>query len=194
MNQKDMAAFLDDMIRARIGIRLIAEQCIALHHVHSPDHIGIIHTRLRPARIIAQSSRFVQELCEVNYGAVPEIQVLGQTDTEFTYVPVHLEYMLSELLKNSCRATVEHATKQGRKDLPPIQVTIARGHEEIGIRVRDEGGGVDAEDLARIFDYSYTTVPIDADPHGNEDSIFSGMTKISMQTGIGGPIAGLGFG
>src|SRR4051812_14145237 len=109
MNQKDMAAFLDDMFRARIGIRLIAEQCIGLHHTPSPDHIGIIHTCLRPALIVAQSSRFVQDLCEVNYGSAPEIQVSGQVHTEFTYVPVHLDYMLSELLKNSCRATVEHA-------------------------------------------------------------------------------------
>ncbi|RUP47886.1 putative mitochondrial pyruvate dehydrogenase kinase [Jimgerdemannia flammicorona] len=194
INPKDMTSFLDDMIKARIGIRLIAEQCIALHHVRTPNTIGIIDTRLSPARLAKQCSHYVQELCEVNYGRAPEIRVGGQIDTVFTYVPVHLEYMLSELLKNSCRATVEHSAKNGHKHMPPIEITISRGHEEIGIRVRDEGGGVAAMDLAKIFDYSYTTVPNDVDPHGNEDSIFSGITKLAIQAGMGGPIAGLGFG
>ncbi|KAL1917066.1 uncharacterized protein VTP21DRAFT_5264 [Calcarisporiella thermophila] len=195
MSPKDIKAFLDEMIRARIGIRLIAEQTIALHHSHGPEHIGIIHTRLNPAKLIRTSANFVQDLCDVHYGSAPEIVISGETEAEFTYIPVHLEYIICELLKNSFRATVEHSQRTGRLHHPPVEVTVSRGAEEIGIRLRDQGGGVEPRDLPSIFDYSYTTVkPDDLAGGDGGENIFTTITKTSMQTGIGGPIAGLGFG
>jgi signal transduction histidine kinase len=198
MNTKDMIAFLDDMIHARIGIRLIAEQCISLIHASKEEsedqrqanYIGIINTQLSPARVINQCADFVTELCEFNYGEAPEFIVNGHTESTFTYVPVHLEYMLTELLKNAARATVENA-KKSRKPIPPVEVSISHGSQDIGIRVRDQGGGVKPEDLNHIFEYSYTTVKNE----NNEDSnnIFSGITRLAMQSGVGGPMAGLGY-
>jgi len=44
------------------------------------------------------------------YGICPEIEIIdrqSKTAQVFTYVPHHLQYMLAELLKNSCRASVE---------------------------------------------------------------------------------------
>ncbi|CAG8770903.1 12446_t:CDS:1, partial [Funneliformis caledonium] len=121
----------------------------------------------------------------------------GQIDTTFTYVPVHLEYIISEILKNSCRATVEYTQKIGRVEFPHVTVTISKGKNFIGIRVRDQGGGVPAKDLPSIFDYSYTTVPQDDIGGGScntKENIFAGVSKMAMQSGLGGPIAGLGYG
>ncbi|KAI8062930.1 branched-chain alpha-ketoacid dehydrogenase [Gongronella butleri] len=201
MNSHDMAVFLDDMIKARIGIRLIAEQCIMLTEIteakDAPQqptrHFGIIDTQLQPSQLVKQCADFVAELCEFNYGQSPETIVNGHTDTSFTYVPVHLEYILTELLKNSHRATVEHARKHNLLDVPPIHVTISHSNEEIGIRIRDQGGGINEHDLAKVFDYSYTTVK---KPGEDEDdlSIFNGMAQMAMQSGVGGPLAGLGYG
>ena len=289
MGKEDIKTFLDDMIRARIGIRLIAEQVISLreqrdhdsddHGASSPsssassprsnsvpgsmndDVVGVVHTELRPAELIRTCASFVQELCDVNYGSSPDVVINGQTDTTFTYVPVHLEYILCELLKNAVRATVEHSQKMGRSALnpygnqpegrsastsqdpwgrggthsssgpvvisnqatdddtdldqdparrpnefghPPVEVTIAQGDHEITIRIRDQGGGISREDLEAIFDYSFTTVKSENDsesmdagsgdsPYG-VDSIFKGVSRLAMQAGLGGPIAGLGFG
>ncbi|KAG2185898.1 hypothetical protein INT43_002336 [Umbelopsis isabellina] len=200
MNTKDMTAFLDDMIHARIGIRLIAEQCISLIHATKEEnnhdqlaknYIGIINTQLSPARVIRQCADFVTELCEFNYGEAPEIIVTGHVDTTFTYVPVHLEYILTELLKNAARATVENA-KKANLPIPAVEVAISHGSRDIGIRVRDQGGGVKPEDLNHIFEYSYTTVK--NDDHDDSGNIFSGITRLAMQSGVGGPMAGLGFG
>lgn len=198
MNTKDMTAFLDDMIHARIGIRLIAEQCISLIHASKEEtnhdelaknYIGIINTQLSPARVIKQCADFVTELCEFNYGEAPEIIVTGHVDTTFTYVPVHLEYILTEILKNAARATVENA-KKANLPIPAVEVAISHGSRDIGIRVRDQGGGVKPDDLNHIFEYSYTTVKNDdQDDSGN---IFSGITRLAMQSGVGGPMAGLG--
>ncbi|KAI9017964.1 mitochondrial branched-chain alpha-ketoacid dehydrogenase kinase-domain-containing protein [Phycomyces nitens] len=200
MNSQDMAAFLDDMIHARIGIRLIAEQCISLMHQHEASenlaedgYIGIIDTQLNPQRVIKRCVDFVSELCEFNYGQSPETVIDGQTSTTFTYVPVHLEYILTELLKNAHRATVEYSRKTGRPDIPQIQITLSQGREDIGIRIRDQGGGVDEEDLNKVFEYSYTTVASKDDDNDPSD-VFRDMAEMAMQSGVGGPLAGLGFG
>ncbi|KAF8940088.1 hypothetical protein BGZ58_007775 [Dissophora ornata] len=272
MPKEDIKSFLDGMIRARIGIRLIAEQAISLrdqrdHSIESKeegkaeassqlplprDVVGVVHTELRPADLIKTCASFVQELCDINYGSSPEVVINGQTDTTFTYVPVHLEYILCELLKNALRATVEYSQKIGRSALdphgrdgikrhplfaagsekhgsgnsavivnqeddqdltkrpnefghPPVEVTIAQGDHEVTIRIRDHGGGISREHFDAIFDYSFTTVKNENDdndstdagagdsPYG-VDSIFKGVSRLAMQAGLGGPIAGLGFG
>jgi len=93
-----------------------------------------------------------------------------------------------------------------------VYVTIGKGTKDITIRLRDRGGGVPYDALESIWDYSYTTVP-----HGrkrkasNKDSqepsagsgpifgeedgtIFDTQVELDMQTGVGGPMAGLGYG
>jgi hypothetical protein len=43
------------------------------------------------------------------YGCCPEIEIVDRQSSDakpFTYVPLHLHYMLAELLKNSCRASI----------------------------------------------------------------------------------------
>ncbi len=46
-----------------------------------------------------------------------------------SYVPVHLEYILTEILKNSFRATVEwhqrHNSPSSNNPIPPVHITIA---------------------------------------------------------------------
>ncbi|GBC07575.1 hypothetical protein RclHR1_07540013 [Rhizophagus clarus] len=196
MSSEDIKNFLDDMISARIGIRLIAEQHIALHNnLNDTSYTGIIDTKLCPQKLIQSCSKFVKELFEVHYGSAPNILINGQIDTTFTYVPVHLEYIIAEVLKNSCRATVEYSQKFNRTEHPPVIVTISKGKNFIGIRVRDQGGGVPAKDLPSIFDYSYTTVPQDDIVGGSGSlNILANVSKMAMQSGLGGPIAGLGYG
>lgn len=193
MSLQDITEFLDDMIRARIAIRLIAEQHIALHDKQSPYYIGIVDTKTNPTKLIKSCANFVKELCEIHYGSSPDIIINGQVDTTFTYVSVHLEYIISEILKNSYRATVEYSAKVKRKEHPNVEVTISRGNNNnsVGIRVRDQGGGISPKDLPSIFDYSFTTVP---QTESTSDNILSNVSKMSMQAGLGGPIAGLGYG
>ncbi|KAI7904210.1 mitochondrial branched-chain alpha-ketoacid dehydrogenase kinase-domain-containing protein [Cokeromyces recurvatus] len=201
MNTQEMVRFLDDMIHARIGIRLIAEQAIALKQQTNNNNslIGIIDTRLQPHLLIKQCADFVAELCEFNYGQAPEAIINGHHNFEFTYIPVHLEYILTELLKNAYRATVENHQRLGRlTDLPPIQITVSQGAQDMSIRIRDQGNGIRHEDLERVFEYSYTTVKkqLEEEEEDGEDpsNIFRGITEMAMQSGVGGPLAGLGFG
>ena len=97
-----------------------------------------------------------------------------------------MEYILTEILKNSFRATVEHHHKQHNNNhphphphshshsqshthtqypLPPVLITIAPpprlpGLDKpatLSLRIRDQGGGVSPPNMARIFSYAFTT-------------------------------------
>ena len=84
-------------------------------------------------------------------------------------MPVHLEYILTEILKNSFRASVEHHhVKHGSSSkipIPSISITIAPptrtpnqdGPSFLSLRVRDEGGGIAPTNMERIFSYAFTT-------------------------------------
>ncbi|KAJ3216079.1 hypothetical protein HDU67_009959 [Dinochytrium kinnereticum] len=191
MTKESAASFLDGMIHARIGIRVLAEHHIALQE-DVPGWIGIVNTRLSPVALLKSTSEYVQELCEMHYGTSPEFVFNGHVDTSIAYISVHLEYIFMELLKNASRATVEWSHRTSRSAHPVIEVTIGQGKEDISIRIRDQGGGIPTHEMLRVFDYSYTTVPkTDLD---DDNNIFASQSRISMQASVGGPIAGLGFG
>lgn len=140
VNADDVTRFLDTHLRARIGTRLIAEQHLALHFASQPmgdapqngqeqesnkhaapsNYIGVIDTALKPARIIRLCEDFVGEICELKYGVRPRLEIGGEPEASFAHVPVHVEYIITELLKNAFRATIESGNER-----EPIEVTIA---------------------------------------------------------------------
>ncbi|KAI9296847.1 alpha-ketoacid dehydrogenase kinase [Neoconidiobolus thromboides FSU 785] len=193
LKQEEIDNFLNEMIRARISIRLIAEQHLALHQESHPDYVGIMNTKLSPYQLFKSVVNQVSQICEVNYGESPEVIYDGHTDAKFKYAPIHLEYIAIELLKNAFRATVEcyQKKKNDDREMPPVAITFSQEKSHICIRIRDQGGGIPSSDLKNIFKYSYTTVP---SLDNEDDSIFSVQSKLSMQAGIGGPMAGLGYG
>ncbi|KAL8712525.1 MAG: hypothetical protein Q9220_003373 [cf. Caloplaca sp. 1 TL-2023] len=225
----DVTRFLDEHLRARIGTRLIAEQHIALHlssHPHNggantsqendqSSYIGVIDTALRPADIIRHCEAFVGEICELKYGVRPTVIINGQPDTKLTHVPTHLEYIITELLKNAFRATVESS-----KEREPVEITIAASHSSDGslpaleaaevhpntasipgitIRIRDRGGGISPEVLPSIWAYSFTTfADEDVMDMGRNNNGSNGTTDaLNAISGAGGDsssLAGLGYG
>ncbi|KAF8197419.1 hypothetical protein BJ912DRAFT_1055834 [Pholiota molesta] len=229
MSPKQISDFLDGAIRNRISVRLIAEQHIAvshaLEHPNRPSaYVGVLDMKCSPKSMVKMCASFVTDLCEATLGASPTIVIDGYTDATFAYVPVHLEYILTEILKNSFRATVEHHYKQQKGgQLPPVVVTISpspsfdRGSKPeatyLSIRIRDQGGGVQPSNMARIFSYAFTTAgrgaemcedgggPYAAQHVGgsaaiggeSQPGLFGEMTGKGVQTGMG-TIAGLGYG
>ncbi|KAL8966479.1 MAG: hypothetical protein Q9197_005952, partial [Variospora fuerteventurae] len=222
--------FLDEHLRARIGTRLIAEQHIALHLSSQPhnggavtpqehddsSYIGVIDTALRPAEIIRNCEGFVGEICELKYGVRPAVIINGQPDTTVTHVPTHLEYIITELLKNAFRATVECG-----KEKEPIEATIAaapnnadvatnasEGERQspfipstpgVTIRIRDRGGGISPEVLPSIWAYSFTTFADEVlsgvgNTGGNGNGNTDALNAISGAGGDSSSLAGLGYG
>ncbi|KAJ7470445.1 atypical/PDHK/BCKDK protein kinase [Mycena latifolia] len=227
MSPTQISNFLDGAIRNRISVRLIAEQHIAISHAleaasqEEVGNIGVVDMQCSPSQMIRMCESYVTELCSATLGASPSVMIDGHPDATFAYVPVHLEYILTEILKNSFRATVEYH-KASQRTLPPVRITLSPPTPGTGavhsnffsIRIRDEGGGVSPSNMARIFSYAFTTaksedVDHDADggggPYaaqhvgglanisGGDTNLFSEITSKGLQTGMG-TIAGLGYG
>lgn len=254
----EVTRFLDEHLRARIGTRLIAEQHIALHfssqphndlsdddndsshdasELHHSSYIGVIDADLHPASIIRHCEGTVSDICELRYGVRPSVVINGEPDYTFAHIPVHLEYIITELLKNAFRATIERGMER-----EPIEITIAplpeglsdHGREKgitnadqgnlnvamdkereeeavtenirplkqstpgVTIRIRDRGGGISPENLAHIWDYSFTTFKEDeliSRQHGGSGGTTS-MDALNVITGDAGgsSLAGLGYG
>jgi hypothetical protein len=138
------------------------------------------------------------------------------------YVPVHLEYIMTEILKNSFRATVENHNKRNGTsadvELPPVVITVSPGRPHrssnppfLSLRIRDQGGGVPRQNMRRIFSYAFTTaettLPDDGGAEGNPyyvggsavvggkgaSDLFAEITQKGIQTGLG-TFYGLGYG
>ena len=161
---------------------------------------------------------FVGEICELKYGVRPSVVISGQPDTVMTHVPTHLEYIITELLKNAFRATVESG-----KERDPIEVTIAAAppasdvatgavdefhatqspHRAsstpgVTIRIRDRGGGISPEVIPSIWAYSFTTFADEDVMDMGNGSVGNGTTDaLNKISGVGGDsssLAGLGYG
>lgn len=227
----DVTKFLDQHLRARIGTRLIAEQHIALHlssqphteddsqryYSASPSYIGVIDTSLRPSELIQRCESFVSEICELRYGVRPRVSMYGHVDSTLAHVPTHLEYILTELLKNAFRATVENGNERepveitiasspsvepvakvdattSNLNIPPDTLSIPKPSTPgVTIRIRDKGGGIAPGHLPNIWAYSFTTFSDNEIPAQNNGNI-DALNTISGAGGDGSSLAGLGYG
>ena len=131
----------------------------------------------------------------------------------YSYVPVHLEYILTEILKNSFRATVEQHTNlpnASSLSLPPVVITISPPERRektskaepafLSIRIRDQGGGVLPSNMARIFSYAFTTAGRGAETDFGDaggpyaaQHVGGGAAVGGGDTGLFGEIAGKGL-
>jgi [3-methyl-2-oxobutanoate dehydrogenase (acetyl-transferring)] kinase len=183
----------------------VAEHHMALHDPQ-PGYIGIINTKLSPAKLARCVFDRISEISLFHYGTCPTLEIEGMTEASLVYIPVHLEYVLAELFKNSIRATVERFDKKsGLLDfpdsddsLPPISLTISGTKEDMELRIRDQGGGIPYDRLPRVFEYSFTTVKganadqvLNTFSGADQSNLLGFASEISMQQCTGGPLAGL---
>ena len=71
--------------------------------------VGIINKKFTPKKLIENSGKLVTSICRNKYGMAPKLKIDGHVNATFVYMPLPVEYIIPELLKNAFRATVEHA-------------------------------------------------------------------------------------
>lgn len=180
---------LDTHLRARIGTRLIGEHHISLSHPNGSSFHGAVQTDCKPSTILNHCAEFVGDICDIKYGIVPKIMIDQGENISLPYVPVHMEYIFTELLKNSARATIEKLYDENGR-LPasanplPIWVTIIKTGHGVMIRIRDRGGGIPPEVKDDIFNFAFSTF---------EEQEGDGFATLNSPPG-GSSIAGLGYG
>lgn len=197
---QEMENALYRFFTARVGLRFLAQ-----HHILSDPHrkpedllshlqlsssatLGCIQTDCDPVKEIRTVIENVTQQTIDCYGVCPNIELIDSraTNEGFTYAPHHLQYMVAELLKNACRATVDRCRCSGSDEaMPPIRVVVSQGGEDVTIKVADNGGGAPRSTMEQIWKFAHSTSPdLEENTDFGEDA-FSG-TKIR---GFGLPLA-----
>lgn len=200
--------FLDEHLKQRISMRLIAHQHLQLtkalaggQYVEGGKYNGVIK-ELDIGAVIKKNAEVVNDACLMKYDQAvdvviennlysnnywsrlePELQPTSTPDRIlFPYIEYHLDYMLTELFKNSFRAHIENGVSD------PVEVTISVSQTPLylEIRIRDKGKGIPPSTLKHIFDYSFTTY---------ESGEGESYKTLNQPPGFGGnTVAGMGYG
>ncbi|KAH0730149.1 pyruvate dehydrogenase (acetyl-transferring) kinase, mitochondrial [Solanum tuberosum] len=183
--------FLDRFYMSRIGIRMLIGQHVALHDPNPPpDCVGYIHTKMSPLEVARDASEDARSICLREYGSAPKVNIYGDPNFTFPYVPTHLHLMVFELVKNSLRA-VEERFVDSDKVPPPVRIIVADGLEDVTIKISDEGGGIPRSGLPKIFTYLYSTARNPLDEHSDLDTIDLATVSTLAGYGYGLPISRL---
>uniref|UniRef100_A0A9J8AWX1 Protein-serine/threonine kinase n=1 Tax=Cyprinus carpio carpio TaxID=630221 RepID=A0A9J8AWX1_CYPCA len=154
MDETLVRNFLDTTLTSRLGIRMLATHHIALHE-DNPDFVGIICRRLSPKKIIEKWVDFARRLCEHQYGNSPRVRINGHVAARFPFIPLPLDYILPELLKNAMRFCCQNSYR---------------------------GGGIPHTILDRVMDYHFSTAEQSTqDPRMS--NLFDNITNSGPQSG-----------
>jgi len=165
---------------ARIGVRLLGDVAVAVHsnRIASRDNSGqksLLSQRKQKASergcvqadccvvgAAKATAAYVQEMFEENLYCCPQVSVEGDNAQSIAYIPTHVWYVLSELLKNACKATIDaNRGPTGRpppsRSLPPVVMVVRTVDNEVEVEMRDEGGGIPEELRDLIWSYMFST-------------------------------------
>jgi len=201
--QETMNAVLTRFYLARIGLRFLIE-----HHIQSrfprEGFAGIIQSKCSPLECVQKAAQEASLICTHHLGDAPEYDIVQVArdgtrrrpgdpgkDIVFTYVPGHIMYIITEVMKNASRATVEeHVKRSGR--LPAIKVIIVDGSTDVTIRISDEGGGIRRKDMDKVWSYLHSTSPTPPLSSGHEAAQGSGSNVPALAGyGVGLPLSRL---
>uniref|UniRef100_A0A8C9U220 Protein-serine/threonine kinase n=1 Tax=Scleropages formosus TaxID=113540 RepID=A0A8C9U220_SCLFO len=167
VTNQNIQYFLDRFYMSRISIRMLINQhTLIFDGTTNPAHpntIGCIDPNCNVAEVVRDAYESARMLCDQYYLASPNLELRELANNKkqpihIVYVPSHLYHMLFELFKNAMRATIEYH-ESSCSSLPPIQVMVALGGEDLSIKMSDRGGGVPFRKTERLFSYMYSTAP-----------------------------------
>jgi len=198
---------------ARVGLRFLTEHHILSNPFRAANHwqnfsrmkhdnnensdeknsfLGCIQPNCCPSHEVRKVVEAVRKQTMDYYGdgVCPEIQIVNgdvrQGRNNFTYVPHHLHYMVGELLKNSCRATIKSHIETG-ESIHPIKIVIVKGTEDVTIKIADRGGGIPRSKMSHIWQFAHSTA--DEDEIDNETDLWADEITGAAIRGFGLPLA-----
>jgi ligand-binding sensor domain-containing protein/signal transduction histidine kinase len=159
-----LPAFLTDL-----AAQLENEQSVALDELsglhRNIEHINEIvamqqaHARVAGVTEKIQATELVEEALRMNERALAEEQVelVRQYDPDLPQIEVDrhkVVQILTDLIRNA-----EEACGQAGAGNKRVTLCVANGADRIKVSVSDNGEGIPAENLTRIFNHGFTTRP-----------------------------------
>lgn len=171
--------FLDRFYMNRISIRMLLTQHAALfgNISNHPRRIGHIDPNCDVIECVSNAFKAARHICEHYHMQAPDLDIVtaeGSKIVDFVYVPSHIEHILFEVFKNAMRAVVEF--HRDKMELPKLKIIVAKGQQDLTIKLCDQGGGVPYQVQDKLFQYMYSTAPR------------------PQYTGHDSPLAGYGYG
>jgi pyruvate dehydrogenase kinase 2/3/4 len=120
------------------------------------DFVGEVLLRCNARDIVKQTGELAQKLARSatdSDSAIPDIKISGHLEARFPYIQSHLEYIVSELLRNSVLAVMERNRGSASKP-PPIQVLICEAPQHVILRFSDQGGGIPRDILPHLWSFN----------------------------------------
>eukprot|EP00445_Apocalathium_hangoei_P036122 CAMPEP_0203940536 /NCGR_PEP_ID=MMETSP0359-20131031/77105_1 /ASSEMBLY_ACC=CAM_ASM_000338 /TAXON_ID=268821 /ORGANISM="Scrippsiella Hangoei, Strain SHTV-5" /LENGTH=445 /DNA_ID=CAMNT_0050870985 /DNA_START=23 /DNA_END=1359 /DNA_ORIENTATION=- len=185
--------FLDSFLLNRFGSNVLMSQYLALVNLtHGPT--GIVDPQCNPAKVCREAAKAVLDVCEEVTGRRPDILVETYSSAKgvdldfngvprFSYIPGALRYVMCELLKNSCRATVEACASDAEIEQKPVRVIVCADDHRVAICTSDQAGGIPFEVGSHVWSYLYSTARKNATAGG-----------FKARTGRADELAGFGVG
>lgn len=96
--------------------------------------VGMISTKCSASEVVTDAVNDARSICMREYATAPEVNIYGDPNFTFAYVPSHLHHMTFELVKNSLRA-VNDKFDDSDEEPPPVRLVIAEGEEDITVKV-----------------------------------------------------------
>lgn len=182
MSMDRLDNFMNETLRSRISRRVLAE-----HHLVLSNKRRSIFNSCSSHAILTKCIHLAQAHGRyANKDAVfPKIQMNG-TDTEFTYVSDHIEYIVYQLLSNAFRHSTQTTPHAPSKE---IRVTLCSNEEDVMFRISDQGGGMSKEIFQRLWSYG------NYKRFGNMENVreleakINEHEKMAMRLGIGLPMS-----
>ncbi|KAG2175760.1 hypothetical protein INT44_000238 [Umbelopsis vinacea] len=142
--QDAVQGFLDQCNGLGVGVNLLIGEHLCLH-----DKGHNLVQQIDPVKVAQNAIQEAQRYCAETHNVIaPQVQLVCKyPNLSTTYVPAHLHRILFELLTNSLTATIKH------QSTAPVKLTLVKGHEDVTIRLSDEGGGISAREMHKAWRY-----------------------------------------
>eukprot|EP00747_Dinoflagellata_sp_TGD_P208384 gnl/TRDRNA2_/TRDRNA2_81873_c1_seq1.p1 gnl/TRDRNA2_/TRDRNA2_81873_c1~~gnl/TRDRNA2_/TRDRNA2_81873_c1_seq1.p1 ORF type:complete len:379 (-),score=58.57 gnl/TRDRNA2_/TRDRNA2_81873_c1_seq1:70-1068(-) len=155
--------WLDEFLLNRIGTDMLMSHYLVLVSKEGRP-TGVVDPRCDVGELSRGTAMQVVQMCESLTGRSPLIEVETHSAAvddkgrpTFSYVPSFLNYILTEILKNSCRATVEVSTSFKDMQRRKIKVIVCADDQHVAIRVTDLAKGIPFDTSRRVWSYLYST-------------------------------------
>ncbi|XBW34686.1 hypothetical protein QEN19_000254 [Hanseniaspora menglaensis] len=156
MPKNKLDIWINELLRARISRRLMIEE-----HISLSQRLALKSDKLKAAKDVnievlgdifenCNINSYITEITsnlkkrmgkdfELKHKKVPQVIIDGEKDQEIYFLPIHLKFMLNEILRNSFEATLNSGPVDEDTD---INITIIKNSTSVILRISDRGGGL----------------------------------------------------
>lgn len=194
IKKDEISTFLNKDIKEMILLKLVCQHHLTiLKSINNEvdkkegedEMIGIIHPNMNVSKLIKHVNEFVNDMCFIKFDRTIPIKFITGQDIEFPCVPVILEYIITELLKNSSKAQIDSKNYD-----MPIEIAIMQNYNpkdnstELEIRIRDFGNGISPVIEDKIQDFNFTTTSSQELNKAMQDNVMPG-EQVNNVSGMG---------